>query len=165
MTVGIGLITGLNGLKGMIFPYAPMLVMALFMLFITVRNNKVILRKENEFELSVLIGTVIGTISYVVGFLINSIYFSKIYEFEDKNNVVCGPFRVDKFIEGISECISLLGYKSDETVSFFTREASLRPVFSLQGIANIFGLAIIGLFIISVVRLIMNYRGSAKLNK
>ena len=63
------------------------------MLFITVRNNKVILRKENEFELRVLIGTVIGTISYVVGFLINSIYFSKIYEFEDKNNVVCGPFQ------------------------------------------------------------------------
>lgn len=152
-----GLITGLNGLKGMIFPYAPMLVMALFMLFITVRNNKVILGKENEFELRVLIGTVIGTISYVVGFLINSLYFSKIFEFEDKNNVVWGPFRVDKFIEGISECISLLGYQSDEKVSFFTREASLRPVFSLQGIANIFGLAIIGLFIISVVRLIMNY--------
>ena len=58
-----GLITGLNGLKGMIFPYAPMLVTALFMLFITVRNNKVILGKENEFELRVLIGTVIGTIS------------------------------------------------------------------------------------------------------
>ena len=157
LTIGIGLITGLNGLKGMIFPYAPMLVMALFMLFITVRNNKVILGKENEFELRVLIGTVIGTISYVVGFLINSLYFSKIFEFEDKNNVVWGPFRVDKFIEGISECISLLGYQSDEKVSFFTREASLRPVFSLQGIANIFGLAIIGLFIISVVRLIMNY--------
>ena len=31
-----------------------------------------ILRKENEFELRVLIGTVIGTISYV-GFLINSL--------------------------------------------------------------------------------------------
>lgn len=88
LTVGIGLITGLNGLKGMIFPYAPMLVMALFMLFITVRNNKVILRKENEFELRVLIGTVIGTISYVVGFLINSIYFSKIYEFEDKKRYI-----------------------------------------------------------------------------
>lgn len=157
LTVITGLITGLNGLKGMIFPYAPMLVMALFMLFITVRNNKVILGKENEFELRVLIGTVIGTISYVVGFLINSLYFSKIFEFEDKNNVVWGPFRVDKFIEGISECISLLGYQSDEKVGFFTREASLRPVFSLQGIANIFGLAIIGLFIISVVRLIMNY--------
>ena len=53
-----------------------------------------------------------------------------------------GPFRVDKFIEGISECISLLGYQSDEKVSFFTRETSLRPVFSLQGIANIFGIAI-----------------------
>ena len=160
-----GLITGLNGLKGMIFPYAPMLVMALFMLFITVRNNKVILGKENEFELRVLIGTVIGTISYVVGFLINSLYFSKIFEFEDKNNVVWGPFRVDKFIEGISECISLLGYQSDEKVSFFTREASLRPVFSLQGIANIFGLAIIGLFIISVVRLIMNYGGLSKVEQ
>ena len=165
LTVGIGLITGLNGLKGMIFPYAPMLVMALFMLFITVRNNKVILGKENEFELRVLIGTVIGTISYVVGFLINSLYFSKIFEFEDKNNVVWGPFRVDKFIEGISECISLLGYQSDEKVSFFTREASLRPVFSLQGIANIFGLAIIGLFIISVVRLIMNYGGLSKVEQ
>ena len=92
LTVGIGLITGLNGLKGMIFPYAPMLVMALFMLFITVRNNKVILGKENEFELRVLIGTVIGTISYVVGFLINSLYFSKIFEFEDKNNVVWDHF-------------------------------------------------------------------------
>ena len=108
-------------------------------------------RKENEFELRVLIGTVIGTISYVVGFLINSLYFSKIFTFEDKNNVVWGTFDISKFIEGISECISLLGYQSDEKVSFFTREASLRTVFSLQGIANIFGLVIIGLFIISVV--------------
>ena len=162
LTIVMGGITGLNGLKGLIFPYAPIFVMTFLMLEFAARNNKKIFCKENEFELRALAGATIGFFTYAVGFLINSLYFSKKFVFEDKNDVVWGAFSIDKFIEGISECISLLGYQSDGKVSFFTREASLRPVFSFQGIANIFGLAIIGLFIISVVRLIMNYKTLSK---
>ena len=165
LTIVMGVITGLNGLKGLIFPYAPIFVMTFLMLAFNSRNNKKIFCKENEFELRALAGATIGLFAYAVGFLINSLYFSKIYVFEDKNDVVWGAFSIDKFIEGISECISLLGYQSDEIVSFFTREASLRSVFSLQGIANIFGLAIIGVFIISIVRLIMNYRTLSKVEQ
>ena len=162
LTIITGLVIGLNGLKGLIFPYAPMYVTSLILMMLSARNNEKLICKENEFEVRALIGSSIGSISYVVGFLINALYFSKIFTFEDKNNVVWGTFDISKFIEGISECISLLGYQSDEKVSFFTREASLRTVFSLQGIANIFGLVIIGLFIISVVRLIMNYKTLSK---
>lgn len=162
LTIITGLVIGLNGLKGLIFPYAPMYVTSLILMMLSARNNEKLICKENEFEVRALIGSSIGFISYVVGFLINALYFSKIFTFEDKNNVVWGTFDISKFIEGISECISLLGYQSDEKVSFFTREASLRTVFSLQGIANIFGLVIIGLFIISVVRLIMNYKTLSK---
>lgn len=165
LTIGMGVITGLNGIKGLIFPYAPIFVTSLLILVFAARKNKMIICKENEFELRTLVGAVIGFISYCIGFLTNSLYFSKIYEFEDKSNVAWGGFEIGKFLKGISECISLLGYQSDDAVNFLTEEATKKSVFSFQGISNVFGLAIICVFVVSIVRITVNFNILCKVER
>ena len=165
LTIGMGVITGLNGIKGLIFPYAPIFVTSLLILVFAARKNKMIICKENEFELRTLVGAVVGFISYCIGFLTNSLYFSKIYEFEDKSNVAWGGFEIGKFLKGISECISLLGYQSDDAVNFLTEEATKKSVFSFQGISNVFGLAIICVFVVSIVRITVNFNILCKVER
>lgn len=148
-----GTVQGICGIKSAIYPYGPLAITAAILLFLFVRNNANKIKKIDCFEWRFAIATGISLITYGIGFLLNNIYFVRIFKFEGKDEMVWGEFDINAVLEGVSECLSLMGYQSDKHVNFFTSDETLRSVFSLQGIANLFGLVLILGLILSVIRL------------
>lgn len=148
------ILMGVNGIKNAIFPYVPLVITAFTMYLLYVRINRKIIFDREQFEVRFLIGSIISGISFGVGFLINIVIISKIFVFENRDNMVWAPLDINAILSGISECLSLLGYQSDGHVNFFTSDGTLRSVFSLQGVANLFGILMIVGFVFSLIRLI-----------
>lgn len=160
-----GVISGINGIKSAIFPYAPLAVATVIIFFLALRKNPEKLSDYKCYEWKLTIASGISLASFSVGYIINIVYISKNFYSEGKDNMVWGPFRINNLLDGISDCLMLLGYQNDEHLNWLMHDEMSRSVFSLQGIANLFGLALITYFIFSVIRILGRYEELSDVSK
>lgn len=165
LMVTVGIISGINGIKSVIFPYGPLVVAVILLVFISLRQNPEKIKEYNCFEWKSVKASLISLVSFVFGYLINIVYISKSFYFESKDNIAWGPFNITNIFDGISDCLALLGYQNDQHLNFLMNGRMSRTVFSLQGVANIFGLCLIAYFVLSIVRLIMRYASLSDIQK
>lgn len=161
----VGAISGINGIKALVFPYGPLVLTAALFAYFTFRKNPEEIKNKNANAWKFAVGSIISMISFGIGFIVNMLVIAKVFVVESHDNMSWAPFNLTNVFDGMSDCFALLGYQNDEHLNWLMNGRMSRSVFSLQGIANLFGIVLIFCLIVSVCRLIGRYEGLSDVNK
>lgn len=157
LAVVTGIISGINGIKSVIFPYGPLMVATVFIAFFALRKDTEKIKKYDCFEWKWLKIVIVSIFSFGIGYILNIVYISKNFYYESKDNISFAPFDITKVFGGISDCLALLGYQNDQHLNWLLQGKLSRSVFSLQGIANLFAILLIAYLVFSIIRLIQRF--------
>ena len=140
----LGLSSGLNGVKQLMVFYAPLVLAAVFHFIYEVRTAYKDGQPDKDTKKSYdyMIFAILGTVSSVVGYGINSRILSSIYHFKSYNEVEITP---SSFWEMFKEYIWSFGYVGG------------KPLLSVTGIASMCGVLFGLLVIFSGVRVLWRF--------
>jgi len=154
----IGIIMGISGLRYAIFPIIPLFVSALFFIFDVAHNRKEDIKDKTipEIRLIITVSILVGT--FLFGYIYNVLILAKKYTYEQFAEMTWGPLSFDNLTAGIFDYLSLFGYQYDEIMMMWTQQKAPISVFSLQGIASLFGILTAGMMVFSVIKLVCRYK-------
>lgn len=164
-TIFTAIVSGINGIKSVIFPYGPLIVATVLLVFFALRENQNRIKERSCFEWKWVKISIISVLAFCCGYAINIFYISRNYYFESKSDISWASFNITKIFDGISDCLALLGYQNDEHLNWLMQGKMSRSIFSLQGIANLFGILLICYFMISILRLIGRFKSLTGIQK
>lgn len=141
--------SGLNGVKGLMGFYLPMLLAALVALGLQWHQQPAHCPRK---ELRLLVASAGVLIVAGAGYLINSTVLAAGHSFRNYNRQIWGPLDLSGLIVRWQEFLSLFGYPAD---SFLPGET---PLFSLDGILGAFGVLTAGAILFSLVRLLLRWK-------
>lgn len=142
------LLSGMAGVRiGMNF-YAPFFLACIVVGYLRIRNNKdeTIGWLQDNWKLFLDGGLVYA--SYVLGYLINSTYLVKKYEFDAKADMMWNSVSVPDILENLGDFLAGFGYP-------LTRVWQESPLIliSFKGVLGLLGIITAGLFVLSIIRL------------
>lgn len=149
----LGIIMGLTGMKYAVFPIGPLLLTSMIVLWRHIHVAPSDVYRFNIREYRLFFGTVVTSISFAVGMVINMLILSKHYSFQTHTYMEWGELDFYEFFSGLSEYLSQFGYQWDQHIWLLSREKSVINCFSLQGIANLVGIAMALAIVFSAIRL------------
>lgn len=153
----IAICAGVKSVRYIIFPYAPLIVAAFILLCYRVHEEPKEWFKLTCKEWRLFIGSLISLIGNLIGYLYNSKVLANRYTFQNMNEQTWGKLSFTTIVENISNFFSLFGYQNDEHANDLSPIKTNPNVFSLQGIACLFGIALILLILISSIRLLFRW--------
>ena len=154
----IGITAGISGVKFAIFPVGPLVIAAFVIIWIYVHNNPDKIKEYSSKEFKLLFSSIAACISFVVGIVLNLTVIKNNLSFEIQSYIEWGEFSFTNIMKGIFEYLSLFGYQFDNHIWLLSRETSNISCFSLQGIANLFGIMMAVAIVFSVIRLSVRYK-------
>lgn len=93
----------------------------------------------------------------MAGLIFNMTVLTNNYSFETQSYIEWG-IQFTNIMKGIFEYLSQFGYQFDNHIWLLSRETSNISCFSIQGIANLFGIMMAVAIVFSVIRVIARYR-------
>lgn len=144
-------VSGLNGVKGLMAFYLPMLVAALVAVGLQWHQYAQCPPRK---ELRQLVGTVVAAIMAAAGYVLNSTVLSATHSFRDYNERSWASLSIGTLLDKWTDFLTLFGYPAD---AFLSVEDSIH-LFSLIGILGAFSLLIAGAFVFALVRLLLRWR-------
>lgn len=163
--VAIGIIMGISGLRYAIFPVIPLFITAVFFMFDVAHNRKEELKNKAIPEIKLAISIGIIMVSFLLGYVYNVLVLAKKYTYEQFGEITWGPLSFDNLTAGIFDYLSLFGYQYDEIMMMWTQQKAPISVFSLQGIASLFGILTAGMLVFSIIKLVCRYKELEFFNK
>lgn len=143
------LISGLNGIKGIMGFYLPMIVVALVALGLQWHQEPSSFPRREGY----LLGGSLAALAFAGGgYIVNSTVLAAGHSFANYNESVWGTFDLQTLLVRWQEFLSLFGYPTD---TFLQIRVSL---FSVQGILGAFSLLIIAAILFSLVRLLVRWK-------
>lgn len=143
------LISGLNGIKGIMGFYLPMIVVALVALGLQWHLEPSSFPRREGY----LLGTSLAALAFAGGgYIVNSTVLAAEHSFANYNQSVWGTLDLQTLLVRWQEFLSLFGYPTD---TFLQISVSL---FSKQGILAAFSLLIIAAILFSLVRLLLRWK-------
>lgn len=141
--------SGLNGIKGLMAFFVPMVLSSLVLLWMEWNANP---KRFPDGEIKLTIAAVAALVVAGAGYLVNSKILSQGHHFENYNDQSWSTLRLDLLVQKWGDFFSLFGYPAD---SFLGGDTA---IFSLNGILGAFGLMVAGAIIISLVRLLIRWK-------
>ena len=154
----LGIILGISGVKFAIFPVGPLLIASLISIWLYVQNNPDKIKDYSSKEFKLLFSSIITAISFIVGIVLNLTVIKNNLSFEIQSYIEWGEFSFTNIMKGIFEYLSLFGYQFDNHIWLLSRETSNISCFSLQGVANLFGIMMAVAIVFSVIRVTVRYK-------
>lgn len=144
----LGLLSGLAGIRQLMMFYVPSFLAAFIMVKTSnqsEQNNIIILADDNKKKKRIFDSTFIMLVSSIVGYLINTHILTKKISFAGYSATKWGKLDINNVLSVISDLLSLFGWQENS------------PILSIDGIANVLGLAVgIGIIYFLVKLLLSN---------
>ena len=157
MMVFVAIISGINGIKSVIFPYGAIALVMIYIVFDLIHNHPEKIKEYKCFEWKCVRAILISLISFCIGYAINVLFIAKRFQYESKEYISWASLDISNVFDALSDCLSLLGYQVDRRLNIVMDGRMSRTIFSLQGIANLFSISLIVYFMFSVIRLIKRF--------
>lgn len=157
IVICIGITMGMTGLKYAIFPVGPLVIASFIVLWVYIHNNPEKIKVFNIRQYRLFFSSVAAAISFAAGLIFNMTVLTNNYSFETQSYIEWGEFSFTNIMKGIFEYLSQFGYQFDNHIWLLSRETSNISCFSIQGIANLFGIMMAVAIVFSVIRLIKRY--------
>lgn len=139
----------MQGPKELMILYLPLMLSAIIMLMVRLHRLP---REIPQRELRLCLHSFIALVSGLAGYAINVVVLSRIYTFETYERY-WNEFHLLSIVEYWSQFLTLLGWQYP--YEYWT---SAFPLFSLSGILGAFGIVLIGLLMVAVIRLLSRWR-------
>lgn len=146
--LGTSMISGLNGIKGLMGFFLPMLVAAVLAAGLQWHLEP---QKMPYRECWVLGGSTVAALAAGIGYILNSTLLAVGHSFSDYNDRSWGTLSLTNLLDKWSEFLSLFGYPSDP---FLPGEI---PLLSASGILGCVGVLTAGAIVFSLVRLLLRW--------
>lgn len=147
--LGSSAASGLNGVKGLMGFYLPMVLTALVALGLQAHQQP---DRRPRAELTALGAAAVSVVIAGGGYLLNSTVLAAGHSFNDYNEQAWTALDLQGLLARWQEFLSLFGYPAD---SFLPGEIFL---FSLKGILGAFGVLTAGAIVFSLVRLLLRWK-------
>lgn len=141
--------SGLNGVKGLMAFYLPMLLAAGTAIFLQLEYAP---KHSPRAELRLLGVAFFGFLAAGAGYLVNSTILASNHHFISYNEQTWNILDLDTLLNKWGEFLSLFGYPSDSLMG------NQVPLFSLVGILGAFGLLTAGALVFSLFRLLFRWK-------
>lgn len=150
--------SGMKSVRYLIFPYAPLLVTAVCLLIYRVQREPEKIKSFHCKEWRFAIGVIASTIFNMIGYLVNSKILCQRYIYQNANSQAWGEMSLAALLGAWSDFLSLFGFQNDEIANSLSVNGRTNPeVFSLQGIASLFGILFSMFIVFSAVRLLLRW--------
>lgn len=145
------MVSGLNSVKGLMVFYLPMFLTALISFFLRWREQPQQIPKRELRLVALSTGAILIA---GIGYGINSTVFANTYNFLNYNELKWAPLNFNTLLKSWSAFLALFGYLGGD--DFLTPNVKL---FSFDGILSALGIVTAAAIILSLIRLLINWRG------